>query len=1171
MKHNNSLILVLFISLYIFPIGVCPAQTITKNYVTTYRPLVPVTNEWAVVWLSKTDGQKDIVYFDGLGRKDQALQVQGSPNGYDFIEPVEFDAYGREDKKYLPYPLSTVNNGSYVSNDLTGQSNYFTTAYGSADGTKAYAKTDLEASPIDRALRQGAQGADWQPNTLPSQDRSVKFIYGTNIANEVQRWKLVNNAPTPDGFYTASTLYKTITYDENSKVTTNATRTEEFKDKLGNVVLKVSCDSTTSPITKHYTYYVYDDFNLLRVVIPPKASDDKAVSANELDSLCYRYRYDNRKLLVMKKLPGADSILMVYDARDRLVLTQDGILRPSSKWLFTKYDQFNRPVITGCITLSGLIADTLRARFRRFTTTLFETPISSGAIGYSLNNSFPSNVKTDIASTDVLTLTFYDNYSHLGVDFFSTVSYQSGYDIDTYTDNFDGNSNGYFDNVRGQITGTKIKVLDNNEFTASAKWLYSVNYYDDRYRVVQNRHTLYDGGSGGAETMASKYDFTGRHTQSKQVQSFNSVTTTVDKYYGYDHRSRMVKIDQQITGDSNGRVSITQNAYNEVGQVKEKRLHKGTTNTNYLQSIDYSYNIRGWLTGINNADNISSIQSGDTLKDLYAERLNYNISETGWSGTLQYNGNIASMVWNSDGKSKRGYSFTYDGLNRLLAGDHKKYTTSWGDSLNYEEKSIQYDMNGNITKLIRTNNTGSNSANYSYTYKGNQLDKINAGTAYTYDKNGNATKDGLRNFLITYNILNLPNKIKKSSDSILYIYSAMGEKLAKRLKDNTVKYYAGSMVYDNAKALSYLLFEEGMAYKGSTSYTYEYYLKDHLGNTRVVFQPSGSSTNTTQVVEYYPFGSNFQPISPSSIDNKYLYNGKEMQSDVLGSTNLDWYDYGARFYDPQIGRWQAVDPLAEMDCSGSPFSYVSNTPINLIDPDGRFNKDFKSEKRDKKNGQYYDYGTQDITSTHTNENGDVIAVYDDGDLGIYVHPNATVRSDLDKKHSKSNTSAGGKKNGETYFWNEFRIGDRILFGQSWNQELIDLAVDGCYDGRIPLALKSRTGKKFDIKSRYAAGTGKTLNGKYISVESAGNFLAGFNAGGRGDLSFIKYMQLAGAYHKDELLGVINNYTNNVVYGNYPWYGEEDYAGRMIVWGWLTKSPQDEEALKVSYDYNNGNK
>jgi len=92
------------------------------------------------------------------------------------------------------------------------------------------------------------------------------------------------------------------------------------------------------------------------------------------------------------------------------------------------------------------------------------------------------------------------------------------------------------------------------------------------------------------------------------------------------------------------------------------------------------------------------------------------------------------------------------------------------------------------------------------------------------------------------------------------------------------------------------------------------------------FVPGEIVANNT----YYPFGMLFDHNTQANNSNayKYKYNGKELQETGM-------YDYGARFYMPDIGRWGVVDPLAEKMTRHSPFNYAFNNPIKFIDPDGR--------------------------------------------------------------------------------------------------------------------------------------------------------------------------------------------------------------------------------------------
>ena len=299
--------------------------------------------------------------------------------------------------------------------------------------------------------------------------------------------------------------------------------------------------------------------------------------------------------------------------------------------------------------------------------------------------------------------------------------------------------------------------------------------------------------------------------------------------------------------------------------------------------------------------------------------------------TTGFNGDITAMNWNANGSS-HSYAFTYDGVNRMLNAIHGTGA--------YTEKVTEYDKNGNI-KFLQRYNSGSLVDNLTYNYGGNQLTKVEDATGnstgftngasttneYTYDANGNLTKDSNKGIAsITYNSLNLPQVVAFSNgNTITYLYTADGRKLRTVHKIGTATTttdYCGNVIYENGTQ-KLLLTEEGYIDLANSN-TYYYYLKDHQGNNRVVFNGSGTVMETNH---YYPFGGTF---ASSTNVQPYKYNGKELDS----KNGLNWYDYGARHYDAAIGRWYGVDPLAEKYYGTSTYAYCLDNPVLQYDPDG---------------------------------------------------------------------------------------------------------------------------------------------------------------------------------------------------------------------------------------------
>ncbi|WP_456442072.1 RHS repeat-associated core domain-containing protein, partial [Psychroserpens sp.] len=383
-----------------------------------------------------------------------------------------------------------------------------------------------------------------------------------------------------------------------------------------------------------------------------------------------------------------------------------------------------------------------------------------------------------------------------------------------------------------------------------------------------------------------------------------------------------------------------------------------------LQEVDYTYNIRGWLKSINDIEDLGVV--GGANSDLFAFKINYNTHELG--GTPLYNGNISETLWNTlsvnpntqEYKRKRGYDYTYDALNRIKDADFHKLSGVERDNY-YNLSNISYDRNGNIITLARSgvDNSGSlieDMDDLTYAYDGNQLYDIseagnhsygfkdfenNQNLDYTYDANGNMTYDYNKEILISYNHLNLPTSVVKSSQELItYIYDATGVKQSKSVTEDTnttITDYANNFIYKDSK-LEFFSHPEGYTEYDGKNYDYIYQYKDHLGNIRLSYSDinnNGKIETSSEIIEennYYPFGLKHKGYNNviNGTDHPYGFGGMEEQ-DELG---LGWIDITARNYDPALGRWMNLDLMSEAQYSFSPYHYAYNSPIAYSDPTG---------------------------------------------------------------------------------------------------------------------------------------------------------------------------------------------------------------------------------------------
>ncbi|MBL1214654.1 MAG: RHS repeat-associated core domain-containing protein [Ignavibacteriae bacterium] len=978
------------------------------NSIESKTILYPITNENEIAGLAANKIQKSISYSNNNGKQIQNIAIASSPSQKDVIAFTRYDNIGIASTNFLPYvDLLGTADGSYRPDAEDEQNGFYSSPPQSvASSSYPYAKRVYELSPLLRDLEQGAPGEAWQPGSA-----TIKTDYLTNSADEVLYWKVDVDDLILDNYYSENTLFKTKITDENGKVS------YIYKDKNDREILKVSMFDDGVENVAVSTYYVYDEKGNLRFVIPPEAVEELGTTTSLTlipnpttptirSKWITEYKYDGYNRQIEKIMPEEEVVTTVYDPLGRVVLRQDGLFRANNDWLFTKYDKRGRVIMTGSARASGPLTrqqmqDIVTDGIELGTYSLFEERSETGK-NYYTNNAIPH-----IDECDVWTVNYYDDYD-FNNDGTDDVTFDNPTDFaDADYDEAIGGYNYWieghtpFDRVKGKLTKTMVKVFEDidgvfegdesyNECppspntlyyhgnvtltagfrtvpgqevfigpnivvptgTGKEPWLESVTFYDDDGRVIQTQSTNHMD-MNAVDVASTQYDFSGKVMRTKLEHMKNNVSyaLNITNRFTYDHAGRLIKTYQKNHDDSEQLIS--QNYYNELGQLTQKSLHEDAPGVStFHQSFNYRYNIRGWLTQVNDPLYLS----GD---DLFSYKLLYNELNTNISNEQLFNGNISAMLWKYDKGDKiypEAYSYVYDDLGRLTNANYFTYNSNWVTSNNYKVDELYYDLHGNIQTIRRTDSDGSviDYLDYDYDQEApNKLykvedtapssgdmdfiDGVDLTEEYIYDGNGNMIEDKNKGIDIVYNYLNLPKKITwNDGRKIEWLYSAIGSKLRRAVysSDGSVEEvtdYVNGFVYESdyteaLPELKFFNFSEGRVVNEG-GFDYEYYLKDHLGNVRVSFRGSATAAEIEQADFYYPFGMR-ERRKVAGDENKELYNGKEL----VDNHNLFWYHYGARYYDPQLGRWHAMDPVDELN---SPYVYSLSDPINFLDPDGR--------------------------------------------------------------------------------------------------------------------------------------------------------------------------------------------------------------------------------------------
>lgn len=939
-----SKVLVGLIFVALFPV-LSHAQDPGKNYIMKAEYTEP----------DNATARHEVSYFDGLGRLEQTVHVDGGGTGIHLADLTEYDNCGRVWRTWLPAGIPG-NGGASVSRQTLLQ--YASSLYG--DG-RVWSETEYDGSPLDRVRSQAGPGAAWA-----QAEKRVHTGYLTNDDNDSLRCRrfypvspIADTLVTVrrDGVWAPGTLTVERVEDEDGRAALT------FTDFLGRTVLTRQVDYAATGTDRYLdTYYVYDEGGRLLAVLPPMlvsalsgngVHDYSSDTSASMRDYGYFYGYDDRGRCIAKRLPGCGWTRFAYDKGDRLVLEEGPEDREAGHIRFVLGDRYGRECLRGIwrrdFDSTATVISSRHVRVARDWPSMRDTCL----FGY-----YPENVT--LSGVKVLEANYYDDYT-----FARAVPQDSLFrHLDT-AQVLSGIDSAYA-SATGLQTGRLVRVLDLPTHSPmpfppqtledpSQMFLWEVTWYDDKGRPVESLKATHVGGMT-RETMT--YRFTGE-VGTRTLMHYPKSGNTKPETYTYTYSKWGQPLETWHSWDNGTPVLVSDRAYDTGG-----RMVADSRNGNPALRSRYTYNVRSWLTGMC----VGAPDSTD-VGGSFTERLYYNaLRPDSEDNTRQWGGNISGMDWQGTGTDTlHRYNYGYDGLSRLVQAS---YDGPFGADTFSEEYA--YDAHGNMTE--RRNNDGGGD---SFQHDGNRLVRVgtlsfgggssnNPGKPFgdpsvfnppsyyelnprvlAYDVAGRLSYDNNRGVkTIRYNLLGLPTYVQSGHQeheqtnvlryNASYGYSADGEKVRRKTwtyRDNgtlpSVEHftdYVRNLVYQD-NTLKTVLFEGGFI--DATDGCRHFFITDHQGNIRMVMDASGTIEQTN---DYSPFGREFNEIATGvnpGLDHRY--GGKEKDASIPTSP---LYDFSARIYNTAYARFTTMDPMAEKYYSFSPYTYCINNPIRFIDPYG---------------------------------------------------------------------------------------------------------------------------------------------------------------------------------------------------------------------------------------------